>query len=72
MELTFQQKKTDNLKKKKIKKQTFGDFSANPLLRLHAPNAGGTGSIPRWETKILSATHNADKNNNLKCLKSSN
>ena len=49
---------------KNIKKQPFEDFPANPLLRLHAPNAGGTVSIPRWETKILSATHNTDKNNN--------
>ena len=48
-------------KKSNIKKQPFEDFPANPLLRLHAPNAGGTVSIPRWETKILSATHNTEK-----------
>ena len=31
-------------------------FSHVPLC-VHAPNAGGRGSIPDWETKILHATH---------------
>ena len=31
-------------------------FSHVPLC-VHTPNAGGRGSIPDWETKILHATH---------------
>ena len=31
-------------------------------LRLHAPSAGGTGSIPAWGTKILHAIWCGQKN----------
>ena len=30
-------------------------------LRLHAPSAGGKGSIPGWETKIPHATAQPEK-----------
>ena len=32
------------------------DFPGGPVVRLCAPNAGGTGSIPGWGTKIPHAT----------------
>ena len=33
-------------------------------LRLHAPNVGGKGSIPGWETKIPHATQRSLKKKN--------
>ena len=33
-------------------------------LRFHAPNAGGTGLIPGWGTKIPHAKTNNNNNNN--------
>ena len=34
-------------------KQYFGTFLVVQWLGLHAPNAGGKGLIPDWETKII-------------------
>ena len=38
-----------------------GDFSGGPWLRLHAPSAGGMGSIPGWRTRIPHATQHGLK-----------
>ena len=38
-----------------IKKRVDGTSLAVQWLRLHAPTAGGVGSIPGWGTKILHA-----------------
>ena len=44
-----------------VKKQNIGTSLAVQCLRLHAPNAGGMGSIPDWGTKILHATRCGQK-----------
>ena len=33
------------------------DFPGGPVVRPYAANAGGTGSIPGWGTKILQTAH---------------
>ena len=38
-----------------------GDFPGGPWLRLHAPSAGGMGSIPGWRTRIPHATQHGLK-----------
>ena len=42
-------------------KQPTRDFLAVQWLRLHASNAGGTGLIPGWVTKIPHATWHSQK-----------
>ena len=43
------------------KRNTFGTFLVVQWLRLHASNAGGTGSIPSWGTKIPHVMRPKDK-----------
>ena len=44
-------------------KKSTGTSLAILWLRLHAPNAGGMGSIPGRRNKIPQATHNKKKKN---------
>ena len=44
-----------------FKKTSIRTYLAVWWLRLHVPNAGGTGSIPGWRIKMLHAMQHGQK-----------
>ena len=54
--------------KASVEKQCRGTSLAVQWLRLRAPNAGGTGSIPGWGTKIPHVAQSGQKKGNSSLL----
>ena len=54
------------VERKKIKKRILRDFPGGPVVRLCAPNAGGTGFIPVREIKAHMPSWTAIEKNFLK------
>ena len=63
---------TPKIRFKLLKNLDLRDFSAVQWLRLHAPDAGGAGSIPGWETKIPHAAWRSQTNKQTKAKQEKN